>query len=156
MLPPWSNSTTPTPYQEAKAAQYKAPVLATALPMIHKNQFFDDFIAALLNGATPEMPTVGRSYCVAGHSLHLENNLCDDAAAQRLMASFERPGLRFLHPRSPYRRVRGPLVMLPVLLHSRVIDLFCCELFGGMVVLAIYGNRPQLAYELASHIATSA
>ncbi|MDO7847438.1 hypothetical protein Q5H92_13795 [Hymenobacter sp. M29] len=124
--------------------------------MIHKTLFFDNFIAALLNGSTPELPTVGRSYYVASHSLHLENNLANDAKAQRLMVCLERSDARFLYSQSPYRRLRGPLVMLPVLLHSRIIDLFCCELFGGMVVLAIYGNRPILAYELADRVATAA
>ncbi|MET4072960.1 hypothetical protein [Hymenobacter sp. UYCo722] len=124
--------------------------------MIHKTTFFDAFVAAVLDGRTPELPTVGSSHFVVGQPLHLEKELADDTKAARLMASLERDDTRFLYSRSPYRRIRGPLVMLPMLLHSRVIDLFCAEVFGSIIVLAIYGNRPQLAYELADRLATAA
>jgi hypothetical protein len=120
--------------------------------MIHKTQFFDDFVAAIFAGQNPELPKVGKSYSVVGHSLHAETSLAADPIANRVLLRLEQADARFLHINVPARRLRGPLCLLPMLVNGRVMDVFCAEMFGGLVALAIYSNRPLLTYQLVDKL----
>lgn len=123
--------------------------------MIVKSQLFDDYVAKVKGGFTLPMPTVGRSFCVKGYSLHLETTLAEEAKALRIMSRIEAPEVRFFYPNNPAKRINGPLCIVSMLHHGRLVELFCAEVHGGMVVLAIYANDPLTAYQLIDEVVSA-
>ena len=121
--------------------------------MILKTHVFEDFLAAMCAGRNPELPVVGRSYAVCGRPLHLERTLAEDPKARALMCRLELADVRFFHINMPARRLRGPVCLLPLLVNGRVVDLFVAEVFGGLIVLAIYNSDELAAYALADELA---
>lgn len=120
--------------------------------MIVKTDFFDAFVAAAKAGDMHTTPTVGRSFSVKGHSLHAELSLSENTKALASLARLEKPDVRFFDPRNPARRIRGSLCLLPLLVNGRLVDVFCAEVYGGMVALAIYSDEPLAAFRLINEV----
>ena len=120
--------------------------------MISKAAAFDALVASVTNGDPHTQPLVGCSYHIKGYSFHVEASLYQDAKAQRVMARMESAEVRFFYPNHPAKRIRGPLCIVSLLHHGRLVELFCLELHGGMVVMAIYFNEPIAAYQLIDQV----
>ncbi|MDO7874339.1 hypothetical protein Q5H93_06310 [Hymenobacter sp. ASUV-10] len=120
--------------------------------MIVKTDFFDSFVATAKAGDIPTTPKVGRSFSVKGHSLHAELSLIADAKALKTLSRLERADVRFFDPRNPARRIAGPFCLLPLLVNNRLVDIFCAEVYGGMVALAIYSDEPLAAFKLIDEV----
>lgn len=123
--------------------------------MIAKSDTFDALVASVTNGTNFLMPSVARSYCVKGYSFHLEASLSENAKALRVMERLESPDVRYFYPRSPAKHIRGPICIVSMLHHGRLVELFCAEVHGGMVVLAIYNNDALAAYQLIDRVRRS-
>ena len=120
--------------------------------MIVKTAFFDDYVAAAKAGNPPTTPTAARSYSVKGYSLHVETNLSENAKALRVMERLEGADVRYFSPNSPAKRLRGSLCIISLLHHGRLVELFCADVHGGMVVLAVYANDAVAAYQLIDQV----
>ena len=117
--------------------------------MIHKTNYFDGVIASIFNGTKPEAPAAGPTCLIKGHSMRIENELSQSAKAMRVLESLNKESVRFLHIDAPARRVQGALCLVPLLIHHRLVDVFCIEDAEGFVVVALFCNDSVAAYRLA-------
>lgn len=121
--------------------------------MVFRSKYFDDLIASLLNGTRLlHGPKAGGQCTVKQQTMLVEADLFAAPQLQRSLARLAQPDVRYHFRDVPARRIRGPLCLIALLVHHRLVDIFFVETKDGYCVVAVYSNEAQAAFTLIDEL----
>ncbi len=116
--------------------------------MIFKTEYFDVLTDAIRQGGLPVGPSVGGVCTIKGQEVKIEESLAKQAKVVKALARLDKPDVRFHFVGTPAREVAGPLCLLTLMVHHRLVDVFMVGYDGFYVVVAVYCDEPKAAIRL--------
>ncbi len=121
--------------------------------MVYRSKYFDVLVAALLDGKIPSVAlNIGEPCTIKGQELLMEKELSDIIRLRKSLARLADPKTRYYFIDVPARRIRGPLCLICLLVHGRLVDLYFVETPKGYCIVAVYSDAAKESFQLIDEL----